>query len=120
MFGGALEGSVGMTKALKSFPLAAVLLLAAASGMAQDEAETERDGAEAVSGATWASSEARSAVPVATDAPAASSTGPGMEMALKMMLTTQLISTVLLALLFGAVMFWIGYTIGKAGPRNSR
>lgn len=43
---------------------------------------------------------------------------PGVEMAWKMMLITQVISTVLLALLFGAILFWIGYSIGKTRERR--
>ena len=40
--------------------------------------------------------------------------GPGVEMALKMMLTTQIVTAVLAAFLFGVVVFWIGYSVGKA------
>jgi len=40
--------------------------------------------------------------------------GPGVEMALKMVLTTQIVTAVLAAFLFGAVVFWIGYSVGRA------
>lgn len=46
--------------------------------------------------------------------------GPGMEMALKMMLTTQIVTAVLAAFLFGAVVFWIGYSIGKTQAMPKR
>lgn len=43
---------------------------------------------------------------------------PGAEMAWKMMLMTQVVSTVLLALIFGALLFWIGYSVGKNHGRR--
>ena len=46
--------------------------------------------------------------------------GPGVEMALKMMLTTQIVTAVLAAFLFGAVVFWIGYSVGKAQVMTKR
>jgi cell shape-determining protein MreD len=37
-----------------------------------------------------------------------------------MMLTTQIVTAVLAAFLFGAVVFWIGYSVGKAQGMQKR
>ncbi len=57
-------------------------------------------------------------MPVMTTAPAATTMSPGMERALNMMMTSQMVSALAVLVVLGAVMFLLGYMLGKDAAKK--